>query len=508
MSAALSSFQIGRLTILDSINDIGWYGSAYLLTSCFFQLLYGRIYKFFPVKYVMLVAIVLFEIGSAVCGAAPSSNVLILGRAIAGIGSAGIMSGTMQTLVHTVPLAKRPVFAGLFGASKGICSVAGPPLGGALTEQLSWRWCFYINLPFGAVSMAAVAFLLDNYQPKDGKLSLKEKFAQLDILGMALLVPCMTGLILALESGGSTYAWSNWRIVILFVIFGLLLLAWLAVQAWKGDNGTVPPRIFFQRSVWASFLYSMMSTAALTVVVYYIPLWFQAVKGQSPVKAGISMLPTILSLVAAAILAGAFTQKVGYYWPAMIAAPIVASVGTGMLTTLKVDTGHPKWIAYQFLTGFGVGMGMQQTVLAVQAVLPGQDISTGMAIMLFGGQLGGAVFLAVAETIFLQQLTTALGRVPGADVDAIIKAGAADLDTTVPALVLSQTQSSYNGAITSTVYLAVGLVCVMLIPALFVERKSIKGKEKGTMGKGNVTSEDSSSGIEVEGKGSQMVSKL
>lgn len=176
---------IPRITdSFNSIDDIGWYGSAYLLTACGFILLYGRVYTFHSTKWTFLSGITLFEIGSAVCGAAPSSNALIVGRAIAGFGSSGIMTGAITIMINTIPLARRPIFQGMFGAVFGVASVAGPLLGGAFTDsKATWRWCFYINLPIGAFTIAALIFFLHLNERGKKHLTLWQQFVHLDPIG-------------------------------------------------------------------------------------------------------------------------------------------------------------------------------------------------------------------------------------------------------------------------------------------------------------------------------------
>ncbi|KAF7167807.1 hypothetical protein CNMCM5623_000995 [Aspergillus felis] len=465
-----------------SLPDVGWYGSAYLLTCCAFQLLFGKIYTFYPVKAVILSSILLFEVGSVVCGAAPSSTAFIVGRALAGIGAAGIFAGSVVCIIYAVPLEKRPKIQGLFGAVFGVSSIVGPLVGGAFTSRVTWRWCFYINLPFGGLAMVAIAFCLKVPDRNTTKVPWTEKLKQLDVPGMCCLVPGVVCLVLALQWGGQKYAWNNARIVALLTLMGLLLLAFVAVQILLTRTATVPPRIFRRRSIFAGAWATLCIGASQYIFIYFLPIWFQSIKGVSAVDSGLRLLPLMLSMVVASICCGITTQKVGYYTPFAIIGTCIMVIGAGLLTTLQIDTGHGKWIGYQILYGFGMGMCFQQPNLAAQTVLPKKDVPVGIAVMFFSQLLGAAVFVPVGENVLANQLMLRLSGVPGIDSNIVTSGGATSLLSLVPLDLRGAVLVAYNEALRKVFQIGLIVACLAMLGSASLEWVSILKKSETSPG--------------------------
>lgn len=467
-----------------SLGDVGWYASAYLLTMCGFQLLMGRIYTFFNIKYTFLANIVLFEIGSAICGAAPTSTVFIVGRAIAGIGSAGIFSGAIPIFVYILPLEKRPAYTGLFGMVFGVASVVAPLLGGLFTDKVSWRWCFYINLPIGAVTMVIVMLILHlPPQQTREKLTWRQQVDRLDPIGTSVFFPSIVCLLLALQWGGVTYAWSSARIIVLLVLFGVSFPSFIAIQFWRQEKATVPPRIIANRNVSAGMFFTFCTGSAMMVMVYFLPIWFQAIKGVSAVKSGIMNLPLILGLVIASIMAGFLTKKIGYYIPWMYVCAVLMPVGAGLVCTFTTTTNHSKWIGYQFLFGFGLGIGMQQPSVAVQAVLARKDVPTGVSLMFFTQSLGGAICTSISNNIFTNKLAQGLTHIPDVDVGTVANVGATDLRKFVPDSSLPNVLKVYNSALVAAFYVAVALSSCVVLGTFPMQWVSIKQSQNSSLQK-------------------------
>ncbi|CAK5276518.1 unnamed protein product [Mycena citricolor] len=467
---------VARSTVPPDFHALG----RYLLTTAATQLLFGKFYTFLPIKWVFVAAIVVFEVGSAICGGAPNSTALIIGRAIAGLGSAGIFSGGMIIIAHSVPLEKRPMYSGLIGGMYGIASVAGPLMGGVFTDKVSWRWCFYINLPIGGVCLLFLLVFLHiprKPDPAHAQLSLLQKINHFDPFGTLLFMPAIVCLLLALQWGGSKYPWGNGRIIALFVLFGLLIITFIFIQIRKQEMATVPPRIIKMRSIGFSSFFAFSLNSSFFIIQFYLPIWFQAIKGVSPVKSGIDNIPLVLSLILASIVVGGLVSKIGYYTPFMLAASVVTAIAAGLISTFTTTTGHAEWIGYQVLFGFGQGFGAQQPLIAAQTVLDLKDVPIGTSIILFLQTIGGALFVSVGQNIFTNTLIKNIARnVPAIDPASVLAAGATNLKGVVPAESLGAVLVQYNGAIMTTFRVSIAMSSLSLIGALGTEWRSVKGK--------------------------------
>ncbi|KAF4509291.1 hypothetical protein G6O67_005560 [Ophiocordyceps sinensis] len=460
-----------------SLNDVGWYGSAYMLTGSSFQLLFGKFYTFWSIKIVFLSVIGLFEVGSLVCALAPSSVVLIIGRAVAGVGSAGIFAGALTILAYTVPLEKRPLYSGLIGSMWGISSVAGPLLGGLFTDRLTWRWCFYINLPVGFVSVVVIFFFFPDPQRKKEPRTWKDIFWRLDPLGTLTFMPAIICLLLALHWGGSQYPWDSSRVTSLLLLSGFLIPVFIYVQHRMGDRATVPPRILKKRTVWSSAIFEFFIGACFLLAMYFLPFWFQAVKGASAVSSGIMNIPMLLSVVLFTVASGIIVTSWGYYTPFIIGAAVLMPIGYGLMTTLNIDSGPAAWIGFQIIAGAGVGIGMQQPLTAVQVVLDIADVPTGTALIIFAQALGGALFVTAGNTVFSNRLVAFLAEyVPHVDPQVVVSAGATGIRGAVAAQDVDGVVHAYNSALSNCFLVSTATASAAIFGAVMVEWKSVKGK--------------------------------
>jgi EmrB/QacA subfamily drug resistance transporter len=375
---------------LGGLAHLSWVVTAYLLAQTIVTPIYGKLGDLYGRKRVLQVAIVLFLIGSALCGLSQSMTHLILFRAIQGLGGGGLMVTTQAIVGDIIPPRQRGRYQGIFGAAFGVASIAGPLLGGYFTSNLTWRWIFYINLPLGVLALVVLAATL----PRQSSFTRHA----IDYAGAGLLALSLAAVILVTDLGGVVYAFTSPLMIALIVVavVGLIVFAFVERRA---EEPILPLRLFAIRDVWVTSAVGLIIGFALLGSVTYLPLFLQIVKGLSPTASGLWMIPQMGGTLTMSIVAGQIVSRTGRYKIFPIIGTAIVTIALFLLSRMTAETTTLTAAFYMLLLGCGLGCVMQVLIIAVQNVVDYHDlgVATSNAILFrfIGGSLGTALLGAV-----------------------------------------------------------------------------------------------------------------
>ncbi|KAI9675663.1 MAG: hypothetical protein M1817_001030 [Caeruleum heppii] len=382
-----------------------WSGTSFLLASTVFQPVYAMFSNIFGRKPLLLLSLTFFTVGAIVCGVSTKFNILLIGRSIQGVGGGGLVALTYVIVTDLIPMRQRGKWYGVIAMQWAVGSVTGPVIGGAFAERASWRWIFWINLPFCGLAFVMIPlFLRLAFIPS----SLLAKLRRVDWTGSAIFVASLTGFLVPLTWGGIMYPWDHWRTLVPLLLSAAGLLAFVAYEMIVPNEPLIRGTIFKTKTASVSYLGTVLHGTILWSLLYYLPLYYQVAQSQSAIVSGISLFPQTFTVAPASIVTGILIARTGDYRIAIWTGWTLSTLGLGLLVLLDESMKTVVWIFINLVSGLGLGILYPSTEFAVQAAVDDKDLPLAVAMFSFFRSFGQAIGVAVGGVVFQNRFEYAL----------------------------------------------------------------------------------------------------
>ncbi|KAI1470394.1 MFS general substrate transporter [Daldinia caldariorum] len=479
-STIVADIQPSIIETLGETEKLPWIGVGIFL-GALTVLPIGRAYGIFNVKWMFLSLVVLFELGSVVCGAAPTMNAFIVGRVIQGVGASGCYSGAITYISMTTTTRERPLYLSGIVATWSLGSVVGPVIGGAFAQsKATWRWAFYINLVVAAVTAPALILCLPNIDPAK-ELKLKEKLRTQDWIAMVIFLGGSTCIAMALTFGGTVYAFNSGQEIALWTVSGVLLIAFILITIY---HPTVPRKdrlypLHLMKSLELNILHYALFAAAGTMVttLYYTPLLFQFTRNDGALMAGVRLLPFLGGMIFFSVLNGVLMPRLGYHMPWYVLGTALMLIGSSLMVTINTTTSEANIYGYTVLLGGGCGAYFTAGFSVVQSIVPVAELSNAISFMATGQTFGQIIVLSLGGSVFqnvaVKLITQTLPNVSAEDAIQLTTGTSSSAFEALSADHQSQVIEQLTRAIRDVFIVLVGTSGLGLIGSVFLSRRKM-----------------------------------